>query len=205
MKELEQYCRAKKRFKFKPKRSALIIVDAQQFFFNEKSHGYVQASNTILPNISWLVSLYREHHLPVIFTRHSLEENESPGIMGKWWGDVIRDSNPDSQVTFELQPRSEDIVIKKNRYSAFRNTGLADILREMKVTTVVIVGVLTHLCVESTARDAFMEDFETYIVIDATASDSEKLHMSALRTLSDGFAIPVVTGEIFTCFGGEKD
>ena len=54
LKELEQYCRAKKRFKFKPKRSALIIVDAQQFFFNEKSHGYVQASNTILPNISWL-------------------------------------------------------------------------------------------------------------------------------------------------------
>ncbi len=143
-------------------------------------------------------------NLPVIFTRHALVENEDPGIMGRWWGDVIRESNPLSQITPELEPLPGETVIRKSRYSAFKGTDLDSILLDMGVTTVIITGVLTHLCCESTARDAFMHDFDVYAVIDATASYTEELHMSSLRTLADGFSIPVTTQEMISLLGGTR-
>ena len=155
-----------------------------------------------MPNITWLVRTYRMHGRPVIFTRHSLDDFENAGIMGLWWGDVIRESNPLAKVTHDLKPKEGDFVIRKNRYSAFKNTELDDILRKLEVTNVVITGVLTHLCVETTARDAFMNDFEVRIVVDGTASETEILHLSSLRTLASGFAIPVTADEILSCFGG---
>jgi len=57
-------------------------------------------------------------------------------------------------------------------------------------------SIMTHLCCESTARDAFMRDYEVYFVIDATASYNETLHVSSLITLTNGFAIPVKTDTI---------
>ena len=75
---------------------------------------------------------------------------------------------------------------------------LDSILRSLDVKKVVITGVLTHLCCASTARDAFMHDYETYIVVDGTASETEILHMSALRTLAHGFAVPVTTMEVLS-------
>ena len=124
--------------------------------------------------------------------------------MGRWWGDVIRESDALSQITPELEPRPDETVIRKSRYSAFKGTGLDPILRDMGVTTVIITGVLTHLCCESTARDAFMHDLDVYTVIDATASNTEELHMSSLRTLADGFAIPVTTQEMISLIGGSR-
>ena len=61
---------------------------------------------------------------------------------------------------------------------------------------------MTHLCCESTARAAFMKDFEVYFVVDATATQYEELHLSSLRTLSDGFAVPVTTDHVLKSFGG---
>jgi len=66
----------------------------------------------------------------------------------------------------------------------------------MNINTLIVSGIMTHLCCESTARDAFMRDYETYFVIDATAANSELIHVSSLRTLVDGFVIPVKTSDI---------
>jgi len=69
---------------------------------------------------------------------------------------------------------------------------------------VVITGVMTHLCCESTARDAFMRDLEVFFVIDATATDQEDLHMGSLRALADGFAIMVTTKEVLGWMKGRQ-
>ena len=59
-----------------------------------------------------------------------------------------------------------------------------------------ICGVMTHLCCETTARDAFMRGFDVYFVMDATATCNEELHLSSLLTLSHGFAVMVETEEV---------
>lgn len=94
------------------------------------------------------------------------------------------------------QLEKNDITLQKSRYSAFIGTNLNQILKNMKIDTLVITGIMTHLCCESTARDAFMRDYEVYFVIDATASYNETLHVSSLITLTNGFAIPVITDTI---------
>ena len=59
---------------------------------------------------------------------------------------------------------------------------------------------MTHLCCETTARDAFMRDYDVYFIVDATATETESLHISSLRTLTDGFTIPMKTSEILKEF-----
>jgi bifunctional isochorismate lyase/aryl carrier protein len=64
------------------------------------------------------------------------------------------------------------------------------------ISSIVITGVMTHLCCESTARDAFMKDLDVFLVVDGTASKTEDLHISSIKTLTDGFAMPVTTSEV---------
>jgi len=186
----------KKKFTFIPENSALLIIDMQEFFLNEQSHAFVPSAKTIVPNINSLIKKYRKQEYPIIFTFYALESDESPGIMGRWWGDVLRVTNSLSRIHSSLNLENNDIIIRKSRYSAFIETNLEEILKENKVSTLVITGIMTHLCCESTAREAFMRDYEVYFVVDATAADTEALHVSSLRTLTDGFAIPVKTNTI---------
>jgi isochorismate hydrolase len=111
--------------------------------------------------------------------------------METWWGDVIREESPLSEIEANLTPINSDIVIRKTRYSAFLGTELETFLRERNVRSLVITGVMTHLCCESTAREAFMRDYEVYFTVNGTATQNEELHLASLRTLSNGFSIPI--------------
>ncbi|MCP4152595.1 MAG: isochorismatase family protein, partial [bacterium] len=64
------------------------------------------------------------------------------------------------------------------------------------ITRVIITGVMTHLCCETTARSAFVRNFEVYFTIDATATYNREFHKSTLLNLSHGFASPVLTSDI---------
>ncbi len=185
-----------KKFKFIPKNSALLVIDMQDFFLNKESHAYVPSAITIVKNINSIIAEYRKQKLPIIFTFHALEEGEEPGIMGRWWGDMLRDTDPLSKIDPSIDYNKDDITIQKKRYSAFIGTDLDQILKDKKIDTLVIVGIMAHLCCESTAREAFMRDYEVYFVVDATAADFEELHISSLKTLNDGFVLPVKTNNI---------
>lgn len=187
--------RAKKNFMLAPEKSALLVIDMQRFFTDSGSHAFIPAVNAILPNILALIDAYRKNGLPVIFTRHAFLPDEDPGILGKWWRDALREGDEFAELDPRITPAKGELVLRKNRYSAFANPELEKRLRRDKISQIVIAGVLTHLCCESTARDAFMRDFEVYFVVDATATDDEELHCATLQTLSDGFAVPVSTAE----------
>jgi isochorismate hydrolase len=185
-----------KNITFNHNNSALIVIDMQEYFINENSHAFIPSAQFIIPNINTLIKRYRKLGLPIIFTFHAYKNDEDPGIMGRWWKDVLRVNNPMSKIHSKINWNKEDITLRKNRYSAFIGTNLDEILTGMNIDTLLVSGVMTHLCCESTARDAFMRDYETYFVIDATAANSELLHVSSLRTLVDGFVIPVKTSDI---------
>lgn len=196
--ELKFYSEKGNRFKFKPIDSVLLIIDMQGFFLDEKSHAFIPSSKAIFPNVENLIKAYREAHLPLIYTRHAYLENEDPGIMARWWGDIISNEDPQSEIVSEILPNENDIVLRKTRYSAFVGTELEDILTIKMAKSIVICGVMTHLCCETTAREAFMKDYEVYFVMDATATQTEDLHLSSLRTLAGGFAQITTTSEIIS-------
>ena len=183
---------------FRPHTSSLLVIDMQQFFCTPSSHAYLKDSKKIIPTIQQLITVYRQHSLPVIFTRYALLQKESPGAMGRWWNDVLYDDDDFSNIISPLQPLPNELVIRKTQYSAFYETDLDQTLKKLKITTVLITGVLTHLCCETTARDAFMRNYDVFFLTDATTSDTQDLHDASLRTLSDGFATLVTTNEVLS-------
>ena len=81
-----------------------------------------------------------------------------------------------------MEPAEGDLFIAKNRYSAFLPTAstLGNALRERGIDTVVIVETLSNVCCESSARDAAMLDFKTFMVSDANAALTDEEHMATL-------------------------
>ena len=75
-------------------------------------------------------------------------------MMKKWWRQLMDVTAPETRILDELQPNTED-VIKKSQYDAFFNTDLKDRLHSQEITQIVVTGVMTHLCCETTARSAF--------------------------------------------------
>jgi isochorismate hydrolase len=115
--------------------------------------------------------------------------------MATWWRELISIENPLSAIISEFD-FSRRYVLRKNQYDAFYQTNLEEILRIKGVTQVVISGVMTHLCCETTARSAFMRGFDVYFLIDGTATYNEEHQLATLLNLSHGFAQPVLTAEI---------
>ncbi len=198
LQQIRPYRRDKReaQYAFRPNDSALLVIDMQQFFLDEESHACIPRGRAVLANIAKVVDRFREMDRPVIYTRHAYLDDEPLGVMERWWNDNIREGDPLSEIAPEIKPAMGDVVLRKTRYSAFIGTGLEEMLRSAGIQRLVVTGVMTHLCCETTAREAFMRDFDVYFVIDATASSDDDLHLSSLRTLTDGFVIPVTTEEV---------
>jgi len=192
-------CHRKAVHRFAPEKSALLVVDMQRYFFEESSHAFLGMAPAIVPNVRKILDGYRRLGLPVVFTRHAYAKGEDPGIMKTWWSELEEDGDPLSEVVGELQPLPKEPVLRKGRYSAFVGTDLEKRLRKLGVERLLICGVMTHLCCESTARDAFMKDFEVFFTIDGTATEDEDLHVASLITLTDGFVMPITAEEVLRC------
>jgi len=119
--------------------------------------------------------------------------------MAKWWRDLIRPEGQGSQIVAGLDT-SKGRVLCKSQYDAFYQTSLESDLRAHRVGEVVVTGVMTHLCCETTARSAFMRGFEVFFAIDGTATYTEAFHRAALLNLSQGFALPVIANELLAAF-----
>jgi isochorismate hydrolase len=188
----------KRKITFKPMKSALLVIDMQNYFCDPISHAYFKDATSIIPNILQITTIYRRNHLPIIFTRYALLRNEPPGAMSRWWKDILYDDNEMSNIIDLLHPLKNEMVIRKTQYSAFYETNLDQFLKKLGVTNILITGVLTHLCCETTARDAFMRNYDVFFVSDGTGSNKKNLHNATLRTLSDGFATLVTTDEVIS-------
>lgn len=117
--------------------------------------------------------------------------------MAVWWRDLIGAASPLSGIDPRLEAQ-DGMMISKTRYDAFMDSPLEKLLREVGVLQLVICGVMTHLCCETTARSAFMRGFEVFFTIDGTATYNEAFHRASLLNLAHGFATPVLVQDILT-------
>lgn len=167
---------------------ALIVVDMLNYFANPDGRAYLPATDAITPGIARLIEYWRESDSMIIFTRHCHTGENDLGMLGKFFLDYIRCGEPESDIISELTPHAKEPVFRKYTYDAFYNTELEEYLKTSGCTQVLITGVLTQLCCETTARSAFVRGFEVYIPVDGTASSTENLHIGSLLGLSSGVA-----------------
>jgi bifunctional isochorismate lyase/aryl carrier protein len=179
---------------FNPKSSALLILDMQSYFLEPASHAFIPSAPAIVPGLKALAESYYANNLPVIFTQH-LNSIQDAGSMGTWWKDLIHIENPHSAIIPEFD-YSNRFVLRKNQYDAFYETPLEEILKRKKVSQVLISGVMTHLCCETTARSAFVRGFDVFFLVDGTATYNPDHHQATLLNLAHGFATPMLTSEI---------
>ncbi|MBI5489771.1 MAG: cysteine hydrolase [Deltaproteobacteria bacterium] len=178
------------------RRAALLIVDLERAFADPQGEAFLPASRAVLPRILALRDAFRTAGLPVAYTRHAHRPDECRGSMSRHWHWLIREGTPQADLIPELAPRRGEPVFRKAQYSAFRRTGLARWLRRCRTDTLVVAGVMTHLCVETTAREAFVRELDVIVPLDACASSDETLHLGALRALANGFASVPPTGTL---------
>lgn len=96
----------------------------------------------------------------------------------------------------DIAPLSHEKIVYKHRYSAFYNTDLETILRCLKIEDLVVSGIMTNMCCESTARDAYYRDYRIFFLADGTGSINEEMHLASLLNLAFGFAFVTTAQDI---------
>ena len=179
-------------FKLSIPSAALFVIDMQKYFCDDDGRAYVPGADILKTKIKRLTDVFVNANRPIIFTRHI----DTPGsLMEKWWRENLKEDDSQSEITKDFDIANGEVFIK-DQYDAFLNTDLEVKLKKKGVKQVVICGVLTNLCCESTARGAFMRGFEVYFVTDATATYKKEMYEGTLVNLSYGFAILVKTKDI---------
>jgi nicotinamidase-related amidase len=97
---------------------------------------------------------------------------------------------------YRVEPEPGEPIVVKHRYSAFVDTDLQLILRSKGITSVILTGVATNVCVESTARDAYMRDYYVTFVEDCSARYDQAKHDATLRNMADHFGVVVKADEV---------
>ncbi len=176
-------------------KTAILVIDMQHYF-----QGLIAP---ILDNVLSLIHACRTAQVKIVFTRHGVLDPENDGgMLTTWWDDLILQGSEAWQLEKELKPNSSDLIIDKNRYSAFQGTELDDWLRKNGVEDLIISGVMTNLCCETTARDAFGHDYRVFFVADATATINEELHLATLKNLAYGFSYIVDSKGLYSHLTG---
>ena len=179
---------------------AMIVVDMQNAFLSDEGSmtlggmDITELKKTVAPVVR-LVDACHKADVPIIFTRYVLRADYKDAglrserraefkkinslVTGTW--DVELDSRMDAQ--------PGDYILDKTRYSSFYNTSLEVILRGLEVDTLIVCGVTTEICVESTIRDAYFRDYRICVPEDAVAAMDVERHRGTLKTIQYGFGM----------------
>lgn len=184
-------------------RWALLVIDMQNAFCHPDGSFARMTAGTPLsiamceeavPGCARLRAHAHRTGAPVIYTRFVYHPDYiDGGVLVAKYPDIPRENalaagSWDAEIVDALRPEPSDVVIDKSRYSAFHSTRLPAILTSLGVNTLVLCGVTTNICVESTARDAAQHDYHVVVVADAVGELTRERHENALAILEYGFA-----------------
>jgi ureidoacrylate peracid hydrolase len=189
-----------------PSVAALIVVDVQNDFVSaEGSAGKrgedVTAALSMVPRLIRLIDEARHVGLTIIYikTTHS-EWTDAPSWIyrssQKSGLNTCREGSWGAEFHEGISPLPSERVVIKHRYSAFINTDLNTVLRARGVQSVLVTGVATNVCVETTARDAYMFDYYVTLVEDCAAAYEAKLHRATLENIRRHFGLVASSDEI---------
>jgi nicotinamidase-related amidase len=182
-----------------PQRTALVVIDMQNYFVKPGHQGEVPLAREIVPNINRLAAELRSRGGHVAWVRNSTTGTRESwsnyhGYLQKPERAERRlqamDIGADGYAYWEGNDiRPEDAQITKHRYSAFIH-GSSDVerhLRERNIDTLLITGTATNVCCESSARDAMMLNFKVVLVADGLATHTDDEHNATLSAFYGQF------------------
>jgi ureidoacrylate peracid hydrolase len=193
--------------------TALIVVDMQVGFLRDGAScdrvGLpVAALKPALEPCRALVAMARAKGVPIIYTRYVYRADYRDG--GLLAGELIpalrehrslAAGSVDADIVEELAPQPGDYVLDKNRPSSFYGTPLETWLNGLGVENLVVCGVTTNCCVESTVRDASHRDYRCFVVRDAVAEFDEDRHRVALDSMAMLFGYVINLDELRAAWG----
>jgi nicotinamidase-related amidase len=165
---------------------ALVVVDVQKG--DEAGSPGIQTTSGRAERTARIVELVgtaRRHGVPVVF----IQEVHKPSLVdiGRELdgaeGPHAIEGEPSTELADGLDPRPEEFLIRKRRYSAFFATELELVLRSYGTRTVLLVGGLTDVCIHYTAVDAHQHDYFVRVATDAVGGSSERAHEAALEAI----------------------
>jgi ureidoacrylate peracid hydrolase len=199
--------------KVSPKHAAVLLVDVQNDFCAEGGALHREGMDlslvqAMIPRLArfldaarsngvrcvWIRNVYNttpNFYLSEVWleqaerTRNGLYASHPVCEPGEWNGDF-----------YNIRPRADEAIITKHRFGAFENTDLELVLRSQGIRTVIMTGVATNVCVETTARQAFLKDYYVVFTSDCTATYSQSAHDAALDTIDHNFGQVVTSDEI---------
>jgi len=185
--------------KIKLSHTAVLVIDMQNVYcaegYPEGSGIEKEAIRAMIPRLQQFLMQLRKRNATILFVGTVMDEGDfSLPIKelcirhyGREVAYCMRNSW-EAEFIPEIQPEAHDSVIEKTRYSAFFKTDLDARLRNLGIATLIVTGVGTNVCVETTCRHGFMHDYYIVVPQDLVAATDSELHKTSLLNLDRYFA-----------------
>ena len=203
--------------KVQPEHSAVLIVDVQNDFCAEggalhregRDLSLVQA---MVPRLARFLEAARAARVPLVWIRNVYNTDANWYLSEVWLEQAMRRrkgnyvENPVCQPGawngdfYHVRPRPDEVIVTKHRYGAFESTDLDLTLRSRGIRAVIMTGVATNVCVETTARQAFLRDYYVVFTSDCTATYTRAEHEATLHNIDLFFGQVAVSDEIVACW-----
>ncbi len=192
--------------RLRPERTALLVVDFQNDFcaqggwYDTIGYDLAMGQRAAARTVE-LLPAARASGTRVIFVRCVYDAPYRPDVMveayehkglpldycleGTWGGDF-----------YGVRPEPDDLIVTKHRYSAFVDTNLEAILRAQRIENLLFAGVATNICVDSSARDAYMRDYRVTVIDDCCGTYDQGLHDATLENIRRAFGVVLSSGEL---------
>jgi ureidoacrylate peracid hydrolase len=182
-------------------KTALLVIDMQNDFVKENSVLEIKEAKKFIHEFEDFIKNCRDKGMTIIYTRHIFDPKMNPietKLFPKLLNYGLREYSKGSEIIEEIKPKKRDIVIKKRRYDSFFNTRLEKILIEKGISNIIITGLMTNICCESTARTAMMKDFNVLFCSDLTFTSNPELQKATLNNISSHFGMVVSSKNIIS-------
>lgn len=179
-----------------PARTAVLVIDMLNDFCKPGGKMVLPGYERLVPPQSAVIEAARALGVPVFWVIQShdprlrrdreLLKRGSHCLLGSWGVEVID----------ELKPRESDFRLYKHRYSAFFQTPLDLLLKDMMCDQLIVFGIVTNICVRSTVHDAFFNGYEVVVPEDCCAATGPREQESSLYDIATHFGVVSRSGQV---------
>jgi len=189
-------------------RTALVVVDMQNYYMAEGYPNESPVARTIVPNVNRLAAALRAAGGRVVWI-----QTDSREALAKWGNHhkykltperaaarlkLLSASDDGFKLYRTLEPRPEDLYVRKIKFSALvgESSDLDRVLRDNGIEVLLIAGTKTNVCCESTARDASMMEYRVAMISDCNATSTDEEHAAALNGFQISFGDVMTVDEV---------
>ncbi len=180
--------------------AALLVIDLQNAFCAATGSlapdpETLVRYRSVIAQTALMVATARRRGVRVVYLRHVYRRGfpeayaTMPFLDRLRAGGALLHGTDDTQLVAPLDLQDGDILVDKSRFDGFQDTGLDGVLRAGGVRELIVAGVSTNVCVESSVRSGAERGYRMYVAADATAATTEELHEASLRSMAYAFAV----------------